>query len=158
MPFQSTPVGSSALGALPSNPAACLRVGVWDKTWDNTENFSAARRPAVSVLSLGQNRANARTLKRPNGSKDQQIRRLDARCEKRIVASSFASSYFRRSQVVQIIHERRNRCRRLYIRQPKQLSVAIYQGHALGRLSACYQSCHRQGALVESMRQAHKSK
>ena len=71
------------------------------------------RRPAVSFLSRGQKRTNARTLKRTNGSNDRQIRRLGAHCEKRIVASGFASSYFRRSQLVQIIHERRNRHRRL---------------------------------------------
>ena len=45
VPFQSTPVESSALTVMPPNPAACLRVGVWDKTWDNAENFSATEGP-----------------------------------------------------------------------------------------------------------------
>lgn len=31
------------LVALPQNPAVCLHVGVWDKTWDKSANFS---RPA----------------------------------------------------------------------------------------------------------------
>ena len=40
--FQSTPVGSSALTVVPRNPATCCRMGVWDNTWDNAGNFSAA--------------------------------------------------------------------------------------------------------------------
>lgn len=43
--FQSAPIGLSALTVVLRNPAACLRVGVWDKTWDNAENFSAAEGP-----------------------------------------------------------------------------------------------------------------
>ena len=44
-PFQLILVWSSASTVIPPNPAACLRVGVWDKTWDNAENFSTAEGP-----------------------------------------------------------------------------------------------------------------
>ena len=44
-PFQLTPVGSSVLSAIPPNPAACLRMVGWDKTWDITENFSVTEGP-----------------------------------------------------------------------------------------------------------------
>lgn len=43
--FQSTPVESSALTVMPPNPAACLRVGVWDKTWDKSANYFETARP-----------------------------------------------------------------------------------------------------------------
>ena len=36
--FQLTPVGSSVLSVIPPNPAVCLRVGVWDKSWDKSAN------------------------------------------------------------------------------------------------------------------------
>ena len=60
--FQSTPVESSALTVMPPNPAACLRVGVWDKTWDKSANYFETARPQfhfcpgdknVQVLGLG---------------------------------------------------------------------------------------------------------
>ena len=56
VPFQSTPVGSSALGVLPPNPAVCLCVGVWDKTWDNAENFSAIEGPQFHFYPGDKNR------------------------------------------------------------------------------------------------------
>ena len=34
-----------SLGHLAPNLAVCLRVGVWDKTWDNAENYSAIEGP-----------------------------------------------------------------------------------------------------------------
>lgn len=37
--FQLTPVGSSVLTVLPSNPSACLRVVGWDKSWDKSANY-----------------------------------------------------------------------------------------------------------------------
>ena len=43
--FQLAPVGSSVLSVMPPNPAAWLRAGVWDKTWDSAENFSAPEGP-----------------------------------------------------------------------------------------------------------------
>lgn len=44
-PFELTPVGSSVLSVIPPNPAAWFRVGVWDKTRDSAENFSAPEGP-----------------------------------------------------------------------------------------------------------------
>ncbi len=45
VPFQSTPVGSSALGALPPNPSACPRVSVWDKPRDKFANYFETASP-----------------------------------------------------------------------------------------------------------------
>ena len=42
------PVDSSrliGLSVMPPNPAAWLRVGVWDKTWNSAEIFSAPEGP-----------------------------------------------------------------------------------------------------------------
>lgn len=110
------PVGSSLVVGLGYLAAESHRVSscrCLGQTLRQIRKLLMARGRAVSFLSRGQKRTNARTLKRTNGSNDRQIRRLGAHCEKRIVASGFASSYFRRSQLVQIIHERRNRHRRL---------------------------------------------
>lgn len=38
-PFQLGLVWPSASTVLPPNPAACLRVGVWDKSWDKSANY-----------------------------------------------------------------------------------------------------------------------
>lgn len=43
--FQSTPVGLLGLTVLPPNPAACLRVGVWDKSWDKFANHFETASP-----------------------------------------------------------------------------------------------------------------
>ena len=43
--FQLVPVWSSASTALPSNPSAYLRVGVWGKSWDKTANYFETASP-----------------------------------------------------------------------------------------------------------------
>ena len=43
--FQSTPVGLSVLAGMLPNPAVCLRVGVWDKTWDKSANYFETTSP-----------------------------------------------------------------------------------------------------------------
>ena len=47
---------SSVLAILPPNPAVCLRVGVWGKTWDNAENFSAIEGPQFHFYPGDKNR------------------------------------------------------------------------------------------------------
>jgi len=44
-PSQLTPVGSSVLAVIPPNPAACLRVGVWDKSWGKSANHFETASP-----------------------------------------------------------------------------------------------------------------
>lgn len=43
--FQLTSVWSSASTVLPPNPAACLRVGVWDKPWGKYANYFETANP-----------------------------------------------------------------------------------------------------------------
>ena len=51
---------SSVLAILPPNPAVCLRVGVWDRTWDNAENFSATEGPQFHFVPGTKNRQDYR--------------------------------------------------------------------------------------------------
>ena len=43
--FQLTSVWSSASTVMPPNPAACLRVDVWDKSWDKSANYFETASP-----------------------------------------------------------------------------------------------------------------
>ena len=43
--FQLNSVRSSASTVLPANPAACPRVGVWDKPWDKYANYFETASP-----------------------------------------------------------------------------------------------------------------
>ena len=43
--FQLTSVWSSASTVLPPNPATCLRIGVWDKSWDKSANYFETASP-----------------------------------------------------------------------------------------------------------------
>ena len=63
--FRLTSVRSSDSTVLPPNPAACLRVGVWDKLWDKYANYFETASPQFHFLSRGQKRVGFEVLKRP---------------------------------------------------------------------------------------------
>ncbi len=52
--FQLNSVRSSASTVLPPNPAACLRIGVWDKPWDKYANYFETASPQFR-FARGQN-------------------------------------------------------------------------------------------------------
>ena len=70
---------------------------------------------------------------------------IEAYLAKRIVAGGFIGSCSCKSRGMRKGDKLKSRYRRLCLRPLEQRSLAIYQRYALGRLSACYQSCRRQG-------------
>ena len=114
MPFQSTPVGSSALGVLPPNLAVCLRVGVWDKTWSNAENFSASKaRSFIFVPRTKQVRLQVADILAEDVNS--LFQPLFTYFEEGIITSGFISARFSRSEAVCCDHDWKNRCWRLGI-------------------------------------------
>ena len=53
--FQLTSVWSSDSTVLPPNPAACLRIGVWGKPWDNYANYFETASPQFRFCPGGKN-------------------------------------------------------------------------------------------------------
>lgn len=105
VPFQSTPVGSSALGVLPPNFAVCLRVGVWDKTWDNAENYSAIEGPQFHFLSQGQKQVGLQVADILAEGVNSLFQPLFTYFEEGIIASGFIPARFRRSEVACCDHD-----------------------------------------------------
>ena len=73
---------------------------------------------------------------------------IEAYLAKRIVAGGFIGSCSCKSRGMRKRDKLKSRYWRLYLRPLEQRSLAIYQRYALGRLSACYQSCRRQGRAL----------
>lgn len=130
-------------------------VGVWDETWDSADNFSAAEGPQFRFCPRDKNEQVFGVRNYSKRMTKRVIVFIEAYLAKRIVAGGFIGSCSCRSRGMRKGDKLKSRYRRLCLRPPEQRSLAIYQRYALGRLSACYQSCR---GRVESMQQAHKSK
>ena len=95
---------SSVLAILPPNPAVCLRVGVWDKTWDNAENYSPSKARSF-ILSQGQKQAGLQVADILAEGMDSPFQPLFTHFEEGIIASGCIPARFRRSEVVCCDHD-----------------------------------------------------
>ncbi len=104
MPFQSTPVGSSALGVLPPNPAVCLRIGVWDKTGTAQQTIRPPKARSF-IFVPGSKNGRLQVADILAEGVNSPFRPLFAYFEEGIVASDFIPARFRRSEVVCCDHD-----------------------------------------------------
>ena len=158
MSFRLTSVRSSASTVLPPNPAACPRVGVWDKPWDKYANYFETASPQFRFCPRDKNDQvfgvrdySKRTTKRV-------IVFIEAYLAKRIVAGGFIGSCSCKSRGMRKRDKLKSRYWRLYLRPQEQRSLAICQRYALGRFVCLLSVLSSPGARVESIRQAHRSK
>lgn len=114
---------SSVLAILPPNPAVCLRVGVWGKTWDNAENFSATEGPQFHFCPGGAKQAGLQVADILAEGVNSPFQPLFTYFEEGIMASGFIPARFRRSEVVCCDHDWKNRCWGLGI----ELRRALFQ-------------------------------
>ena len=96
---------SSVLAILPPNLAVCLRVGVWDKTWDNAENYSAIEGPQFHFLSQGQKHVGLQVADILAEGVNSLFKPLFTYFEEGIIASGFIPARFRRSEVACCDHD-----------------------------------------------------
>ena len=108
--FQPIPVGSSIMAILPSNPAVCLRVGVWDKTWDNAENFSTTEGTQFHFCPGDKKQAGLQVSDILAEGVNSPFQPLFTHSEEGIIASGFIPARLRRSEVVCCDHDWKNRC------------------------------------------------
>lgn len=96
---------SSVLAILPPNLAVRLRVGVWDKTWDNAENYSAIEGPQFHFLSQGQKQVGLQVADILAEGVNSLFKPLFTYFEEGIIASGFIPARFRRSEVACCDHD-----------------------------------------------------
>ena len=126
-PLQLRPVFGAVSSRVPPGDTMSRFVGFGDKNWGTpvfgVRNYSKRMTKRVIVF-------------------------IEAYLAKRIVAGGFIGSCSCKSRGMRKRDKLKSRYWRLYLRPLEQRSLAIYQRYALGRLSACYQSCRRQGRAL----------
>lgn len=100
-----TPVRSSVLATLLPNPSTCCRVDVWDKTWDNADNFSATEGPQFRFCPGDKKQAGLQVADILAEGVNSLFQPLFTYSEERIMASGFIPARFRRSDVVCCDHD-----------------------------------------------------
>ena len=116
-PIQLVLVRSSVLAVLPPNLAECLLVGVWDKTRDNAENFSATEGPQFHFCPGDKKQAELQVADILVEGVNSPFQPLFTHFEEGIIASGFIPARFRRSEVACCDHDWKNRCWGLVLNQ-----------------------------------------
>jgi len=132
-------------------------VGVWDKTWGNAGNYSAAEGLQFRFCPRDKNEQVFGVRNYSNRMTKRPIVFIETYLAKRIVAGGFIGSRSCRSRGMRKGDKRKNRYWWPCLRPPEQRSLAIYQSMPLVDCLLAISPVVARGR-VESMRQAHKSK